>query len=145
MIVKRFMDAAAVRADEQAIAAAMTQTGRLIGAGDYKQAYAQFDDAFQENVKFEEFQQIWETIQGSVGRLQKMEWNGVPPVFSSAEGSAMATAIARMKFERATEERYDVMLRKVGNKWLVNSLPQFFRPRQQPQRPKDQFTDPRLG
>jgi hypothetical protein len=139
MMVKKYMDAAAVRADEQAIATTITQTGRLIGVGDYKQAYAQFDDAFQQNVTFEEFRRLWETIQGQVGKLEKMEWNGVRPDFKSAEGSPMAGVIARTKFEKATEERYDLMLRKVGGKWLINSLPQFFRPKQPQRKPADEF------
>ena len=140
MMVRKYMDAAAVRSDEQAIAAAITQTGRLIGGGDYKQAYAQFDQAFHANVTYEEFRRLWETIQSSqVGKLQKMEWNGVRPAFGSAEGSATAAVIARLKFEKANEERYDVMLRKVGGKWLINSMPQFFRPRGQQRKAADDF------
>ena len=42
MMAKRYVEAAAVRADEEAISSTIAQTGRLIGAGDYKQAYAQF-------------------------------------------------------------------------------------------------------
>jgi hypothetical protein len=149
MMVQRYLEAAAVRNDEQAIAAAMSQTGRLIGGRDYKSAYAQFDDDFQQRFPYEQFQRTWETVQSSyVGKVEKMEWNGVRPVFQSAAGSTVATAVGRIKFQNAEEERYELMMRKVGNKWLINALPAFFRERgqqQRQQRPADQFNDPRLG
>jgi len=149
MMVQRYLEAAAVRNDEQAIASAIAQTGRLIGGRDYKSAYAQFDDAFQQQFSYERFQQTWETVQSSyVGKLEKMEWNGVRPAFRSAEGSPVANAVGRIKFQNAGEERYELVMRKVGNKWLINALPAFFReqrPQQRQQKPADQFNDPRLG
>ena len=70
------------------------------------------------------------------------------PIFQSSAGSTVANAVGRIKFQNADEERYELLMRKVGNKWLINALPAFFRERgqqQKQQKPADQFNDPRLG
>jgi hypothetical protein len=74
-----------------------------------------------------------------------MQWNGVTPAFESGGGTTMAATKAKVKFEKGQEERYDVILRHEDGKWLINALPQFFKPRTpQQKKPADLFTDPKL-
>jgi hypothetical protein len=146
MMVQRYREHAAVRGDEQGIAAAISEFGQSLKAGDYTQAYGRVDDAFKDNVPFDVFGQLWERIAQSVGRVEILEWNGVTPDFQSSAGSPTAGIKAKLKFQRGEEERIDVLLRKVGDKWLINALPQFFkgRPPRSPHQRDDVFSDPRL-
>jgi hypothetical protein len=119
---------AGVRGDENKIAATLSQAGEFIRDGKYREAYALHDDDFQNRVKFPQFESTWKSIQAPapLGRVQSMEWNGVTPAFGSEKGSAIAATKARMKFERAQDERFDVGLRRVGNRWLISHFPAFF-------------------
>jgi hypothetical protein len=145
MMASRYMQYAAVRNDANAIAATIADTGKLVQAADYKKAYDQFDAQFKRNIPFDQFQQTWQGVQTYIGKLQTMEWNGVMPAFESGAGTTMAATKAKVKFEKGQEERYDVILRHEGGKWLINALPQFFKPRPPQKKPADDFTDPRLG
>jgi hypothetical protein len=146
-ITKEAMEIAAVKGDENKIAATLSQLGQLLHDGKYKEAYALHDDDFQNRVKFAQFESTWKSIQAPqpLGRVQKMEWNGVSPSFGSEGGSPMATTKALLRFEHAQEERVDLMMRRVGDRWLISHFPSFF-PERRPgkQSSNDTFTDPSL-
>jgi len=131
MVTMEAVALASVRGDENKIAATLRQAGEFIRDGKYHEAYALHDDDFKDRVKFPQFETTWKSIQapaprGPLGRVQSMEWNGVTPAFGSEKGSAIAATKAKMKFERAQDERFDVGLRRVGNRWLISHFPAFF-------------------
>jgi hypothetical protein len=144
-ITKEAMAIAAVKGDENKIAATLAQVGQYLHDGKYKEAYALHDDEFQNRVKFPLFESTWKSIQSPMplGRVQSMEWNGVSPSFASEGGSPVAATKARMKFERAQDERFDVLLRRVGDRWLISRFPSFF-PERRPSKPSGDFSDPSL-
>ncbi|MDB5323754.1 MAG: hypothetical protein JWN40_5385, partial [Phycisphaerales bacterium] len=124
-ITKEAMAIAAVKGDENKIAATLAQVGQYLHDGKYKEAYALHDDDFQNRVKFPQFESVWKSAQSPtpLGRVQSMEWNGVSPSFGSEGGSAIAAAKVRTKFERAQDERFDVVMRRVGDRWLISRFP----------------------
>lgn len=135
----RYLAYAAVRNDTNAIASTLVDTGKLIGAADYRRAYdQQFDAQFKRNIPFDRFQQIWKNLQSDsyVGTLQTIRWNGVTPAFESGGGTTMAATKAKIKFEKGNEERFDVILKLEDGKWRINAMPQFFQP---PKKPADNF------
>jgi hypothetical protein len=44
-----------------------------------------------------------------------------------------------MRFERAQDERVDLVMRRVGERWLISHFPSFF-----PERRSSTFSDPSL-
>lgn len=134
-----YRDYASVQGDSRKIAQTVSSVGELIRTRDYAAAYKLFDDDFHNRVKPEKFRETWELAQRDDrwGRLQVMEWNQVTPVFESAAGSKTAYVKLRMKFEKLqSEDRFDALLLKVGDKWLIQHLPTFFPPPKKAQ-PKD--------
>jgi hypothetical protein len=139
------MEIAGVRGDQKAIASTLSQIGSFVRQGQYKEAYALFDSDFHDRVSLQQFQQTWESAQtpppaGPLGRLESMEWNGVTPIFESQAGSRVALTKVRLKFQRGKDERFDLEMRQVGNRWLITNFSQLF-PTRKPQqgRPADQF------
>lgn len=139
-VVKEGLEIAANRDDENKIAATLADVGRFVREGKFAEAYALFDDAFQNRVKPEKFKETWEQFQDpkALDRMTSMEWNGVSPRIESAGGSPLAEARAVIKFKRAAADRFDVTLRKVGSKWLIARLPVFF-PEPKKSKPEDVF------
>jgi hypothetical protein len=146
VITKEAVAIAAVRGDENKIAATLSQLGKYLHDGKYKEAYALHDDDFQNRVKFAQFESTWTTIQAPqpLGRVQTMEWNGVSPSFATEGGSPMAAAKAVMRFERAQDERVDLVMRRVGERWLISHFPSFFPERRSSKQSGDTFSDPSL-
>ena len=126
-VVKEVMAITAVSGDKAQISVTLAQAGSLIREQKYKEAYALFDPTFQSYFKFEQFQSIWTSVQSprSLGPLESMQWNGVVD-FETAAGARVALTNAKMKFARSQEERFEVTLRKVGEKWLILRFPSFF-------------------
>ena len=146
-ITKEALAIAAVKGDENKIASTLSQLGQLLHDGKYKEAYALHDDDFQNRVKFAQFESRWKSIQSPqpLGRVQKMEWNGVSPSFGSEGGSPMAALKAMMRFEKAQDERVDLIMRRVGDRWLISHFPSFFpEPRHGSSQANDTFSDPSL-
>lgn len=116
------------RGEENRIADTLSKLGQYIHDGKYQEAYDLHDDGFQSHFTFAQFQRTWKTIQAPTppGHVISMEWNGVPPVIESSSGSLLAATKARAKFEKAQDERFDVILRKVGDRWLITRFPAFF-------------------
>ena len=70
---------------------------------------------------------IWQQLaEGTLGKLEVFEWNGITPYFESAEGRKMAATKLRAKFEKGVEDRFDVVLRETEGKWLISQLQSFF-------------------
>jgi hypothetical protein len=145
-ITKEAVEIAAVKGDENKIAATLSQLGQFLHDGKYKEAYALHDDDFQNRVKFAQFESTWKSIQAPqpLGRVQTMEWNGVLPYFKSEAGASVAETKALMKFERAQDERVDLVLRRVGDRWLITHFPSFFPVRRPSKQATDTFSDPSL-
>jgi hypothetical protein len=141
------MVSAGVKQDEQRIAGTISQLGRELGAGNYAAAYALFDDEFQDRIKPDAFKKTWEAVQAPtpLGRLQVLEWNGITPVFESAGGAKTATAQARMKFTRGNEERVELVMHQLGDRWVVLRFPTFFPEKKPGRQPEDVFDDERLN
>jgi hypothetical protein len=127
-VAKESMAALATRSDEQRIAATLNDLGAAIKAQNYKDAYALFDDEFQDRVKLKAFSDTWSAVQApnGLGKLESLAWNGVKPQFVPSGGSRGAYVKALVKFARSNEERFDVALRQVGDRWMVTQLPAFF-------------------
>lgn len=123
---KEVLAIASLKGDENQIAATLRGIGLAIRDGKFDQAYANFDEAFQERVKLEQFKQAWDNVSRMLGPLETMEWNGVHPIFESSAGAQQAETRARVKFARSSEERFDVFLQKIGGKWRVTRFPTFF-------------------
>jgi hypothetical protein len=117
-----------VRNDERGISAALVELGGVLREQKYKDAYALFDDEFQNRVDAKRFTSTWTAVQSKdgLGRLESLKWNGVRPQFLTLGGSRAAYVKALVKFERSAEERFDIVLRQVGDRWLVAQLPAFF-------------------
>jgi hypothetical protein len=128
------------RGDETRIAQTLAKLGQYIKEENYKAAYDLHDDRFQNAFTFAQFQSTWKSVQvpSSLGKITSMEWNGVAPYMESEGGSPLAATKARVKFEKGTEERLDFILRKVGERWLIDKFPDFF-PERKPSAKKDVF------
>jgi len=128
------------RGEESRIADTLSKVGQYIHDGKYKEAYDLHDDGFQNHFTFAQFQTTWKSVQAptSLGKVITMEWNGVPPVIEGSSGTQLAATKARVKFEKAQDERFDVILRKVGDRWLITRFPAFFTP-PRPAAKKDVF------
>jgi hypothetical protein len=144
-ITKEAMEIAAVKGDENKIASTLSQLGQFLHDGKYKEAYALHDDDFQNRVKFAQFESTWKSIQAPqpLGRVQTMEWNGVSPYFKTEAGASVAEIKALMRFEKAQEDRVDLLMRRVGDRWLV-SQSSYFPVRRASKQSNDTFSDPSL-
>jgi hypothetical protein len=133
-VAKEGIAIARVKGDENRIAATLNQYGAAVRDAKYKEAYDLCDDDFQNNVSYDHFKKSWEQMLANspLGKLEVMEWNGVSPIFESAAGSRLAGTKIRMKFAKGNDERFDVTLRQVGDKWLVYRMPDFFVPEKKP-------------
>jgi hypothetical protein len=126
-IAKEGIAVARVKGDESGIASTLDKVGEAVRQGKYEDAYGLFDTDFKKNVKPEVFKSRWEEIvRGSLGKLELFEWNGITPYFESAEGHKMAATKVRTKFEKGTEDRFDVILRETDGRWLISQLKGFF-------------------
>jgi hypothetical protein len=126
-IAKEGIAVARVKGDESGIASTLSKVGEYVRQDKYDDAYALFDTDFKQRVKPELFKSRWqEIVQGSLGKLEIFEWNGVTPFFESAEGHKMAATKVRTKFEKGTEDRFDVVLRETDGRWLISQLRGFF-------------------
>jgi hypothetical protein len=128
------------RGDETRIADTLAQLGQHIRQDNYKAAYDLHDDSFQSRVTLPQFQSKWKSVQAPdpLGKLISLEWNGVPPYIESEGGSPLAATKAKAKFEKGQDERFDIILRKVGDRWLIDKFPDFF-PEKRPAPKKDVF------
>jgi hypothetical protein len=118
---------AKVKGDESRIASTISQVGDLVRQGKYDEAYGHFDTDFKQRVTPELFKSRWQSIvEGTLGKLEIFEWNGITPVFESAEGHKMAGTKVRTKFVNGTEDRFDVVLRETDGRWLISQLRGFF-------------------
>ena len=144
-ITKEALAIAAVKGDENKIASTLSQLGQFLHDGKYKEAYALHDDDFQNRVKFPLFESTWKGIQAPqpLGLVQTLAWNGVSPSFGSEGGSPIAAIKAVMRFERAQDERVDLIMRRVGDRWLISRFPSFF-PERRPSKQSSDFSDPSL-
>jgi hypothetical protein len=127
-IAREGIAVAKVKGDESRIASTINQVGELIRQGKYDEAYALFDTDFKKNVSAQQFKGRWQQIvEGSLGKIEMFEWNGVTPVFESAEGHKLAGTKVRTKFEKGTEDRFDVILRETDDgRWLISQFASFF-------------------
>jgi hypothetical protein len=124
-----------VKGTESAIAATITKLGDSVRQEKYKEAYELFDPDFRSKVSLDRFQARWQTVQSAnLGKLEVFEWNGVTPVFESAEGHRLAITKARAKFVKGFDDRFDVILREVDGRWEIMRLESFF-PTAPPQGP----------
>lgn len=123
-----------LRQDARDMAATIRQIGQHIRARQYPQAYALFDQDFQDRWPLPEFQRVLDGIQnpGALGSIDVFEWNGVAPYFPRYSSVRIGDMKVRIHFsggkmaQQGLEDRYDAALRQVGDKWLVVNLPQFF-------------------
>lgn len=126
-IAKEAIAVARVKGDESGISSTLAKVGESVRQGKYDEAYGLFDTDFKKGVKPELFKSRWEEIvQGPLGKLEIFEWNGITPYFESAEGHKMAATKVRTKFEKGTEDRFDVILRETDGRWLISQLKGFF-------------------
>ena len=126
-IAREAIAVARVKGDESGISSVIAKVGEAVRQGKYDDAYGLFDTDFKKNVKPELFKSRWEEIvKGSLGKLEIFEWNGITPYFESAEGHKMAATKVRTKFEKGTEDRFDVILRETDGRWLISQLKGFF-------------------
>lgn len=130
--------------DAAAIASTLSDVQRLVRDNKYPEAYELFDQDFRARVTPKQFEAAWRAMQGEkppgLGPLETFAWNGVTPEFGSAGGARIAGLVARIKFARSNEERIDVIVRQVGNRWLINSVPFF--PRERGRGDRDPFDLP---
>ena len=140
---RQVMDHLQESRESQDIGGAINAFGDRLRAQDFTAAYALCDDDFKSQVKFDQFQSMFQNIVASVGAMESWEWNGVRPFLADAQGSRMAYTKAKVKFARTgAGDRFNVILRQVSGKWLVNSLPDIFQPKKQLN--KSDFDDPSL-
>jgi len=129
--------------DERAIAQTISDIGRYVRAGEYDKAYELFDPVFQNVWKLPEFKRVWDGIQGNprVGKLEKLEWNQIPPQSGGDAGGAPTMVTKAVgKFQGTGEDRFDIQLRKQGDRWLVIDFPSLFPlERKKPASPASQF------
>jgi hypothetical protein len=127
-ITRDLIASARASGDEAKIADTISKLGQYVKEKDYKAAYALHDDTFQNKVPFAQFESTWKSVQvpSSLGKIVSIEWNGVTPYIESEGGSPLAATKAKVKFEQAKDERFDVILRKVGDRWLITRFPAFF-------------------
>jgi len=139
-ITRDVIAVARAKGDETRIADTLSKLGQYVKDENYKSAYDLHDDAFQSRVTLAQFESKWKSLQAadSLGKMESMQWNGVPPYIESEGGSPLAATKAKVKFEKANEERLDFILRKVGDRWLIAKAPNFF-PEARPSAKKDVF------
>jgi len=141
VIIKEGAAIAAKQGDEHKIADTISQVGQFVHDGKYPEAYALFTDEFHQNVTPQQFASTWKMVQSGppvgLGKIQALEWNGVSPVFETEAGAPIAITKAKLKSERAQDERFDIVLRRVGNRWLVTRF-QFF-PEKKRTKPADDY------
>jgi hypothetical protein len=127
-ITRDVIAVARAKGDETKIAETLARLGQYIKEENYKGAYDLHDDAFQSKFPLTQFESTWKSVQtaSSLGKIVSMEWNGVPPYIESEGGSPLAATKAKVKFEKAQDERFDIILRKVGDRWLIARFPAFF-------------------
>jgi hypothetical protein len=130
-VVKEWREIAAKQDDENKIAATLSDVGKFIRAGQFDGAYALFDDAFRKRVSLKQFKSTWDAVQApaALDQMQSMEWNGVSPHVESAGGIPLAETKAIIKFKKVSAERFDVTMRKVGDKWLISRMAFFPEPK----------------
>jgi hypothetical protein len=88
------------------------------------------------------FQSRWQTLQSAdLGKVEIFEWNGVTPVFESADNRRLATTKVRAKFVKGFDDRFDVILRETGGKWEVLRLESFFPTAPAPSAPNQKSND----
>ncbi len=67
------------------------------------------------------------TIQSAdLGKLEVLEWNGVTPVFESADNHRLAITKVRVKFVKGFDDRFDIILRENPGQWDIFRLESFF-------------------
>ena len=127
-ITRDLISVVRARGDETRIADTLAKLGQQIRDENYKGAYDLHDDAFQSKFPLTQFESTWKSVQAasSLGKIVSIEWNGVAPYIESEGGSPLAATKAKVKFEKAQDERFDVILRKVGDRWLITRFPAFF-------------------
>jgi hypothetical protein len=116
-----------VKGTETAIATTIAKVGDAIRQEKYKDAYEHFDPDFRAKVSLERFQSRWQTVQSTdLGKLEVLEWNGVTPVFESADNRRLAITKVRVKFAKGFDDRFDIILREDADKWDIFRLESFF-------------------
>jgi len=119
----------AVREDENKIEATLTEAGKLIREGKYKEAYGMYDESFHSYVTLDQYQNTLAAVQKQMlGPMESMEGNGLIQ-FESAGGTRVAVTKAKIKFARTDVERYDVTLREINGKWTILRFPFFQEPK----------------
>ncbi len=119
---------------ERQIAAIARQMGQWVAAEDWDPLWNLFSDRFKtQRIKItrEQFIQRWKDLQAPFrGRVRSIKWNGVSMVFQTDARSGFPAAICMVivDLENATPWRQPVIFRKIGDRWLIDDMPEVFPP-----------------
>ena len=127
------------RADRQAIAAELSELGRLVHETKYDEAYKLFSSRFQDRVPLQTFTEKWTQLNSfpNLGKVRSIEWNKTTILFQSdpSSGARVAFATAWLHFEKdESPGRYTFDFRKSGPNWEIDGVQLLFPTEQQPAR-----------
>ena len=120
------------RADRQAIGQFKEALAKQVQAGNFSAAYAKFSDRFHQRYTEQAFSDRFKLITKYYGELKSIGWNGLAE-FSPDEttGTQYAAVSLEFNFEK-NPLRDTATLRKEGDQWVIENLPDMFPPPQQP-------------
>lgn len=117
------------RSDARQISQVAHDFGQDLADGRFDDAYALFDDTFQQRVGLNDFKAHLTGLQHGKYLPSGIEWNGLA-VFQTADtGVETAEAMVKMHYKGIEgEERAPARFRREGNTWLIDDLPRMFPP-----------------
>ena len=137
VLVRSATEGVRTRADRQVIGAVTEDLAKKISAGDVQGAYnTYFSERFHQRIPEAMFAERLKLLEGYYGPLQSTSWNGLAE-FTDDEttGARYAIVTVQFNFAKAPGPLKDTAtLRKEGDKWLIENLPDLFPNPQQPRR-----------
>lgn len=130
-IAQQVIHAQDTRQDREAVGKLINQFSQDLTAGDYQKTYTLFTEHFrQDRIDFQEFTTRLKPVQLNplYGTLKKVGWNGLVEFrIDPRLGYQQGVALIDFDFEKTEAPlRVDVQLRKEGNEWKFDDIPQFF-------------------
>jgi hypothetical protein len=122
------------RADREVIAKVTADVAQKVKDGNTQGAYDLFSDRFHERLSQKAFEDRLKLLQSYYGPLQSITWNGLAE-FNDEDTSGIRVAFVSLQFNfQKGPLRDTATLRKAGDKWVIEALPDLFPlpgPRQQ--------------
>jgi hypothetical protein len=128
---KQVLDMRRETAETQQIAALMKGLGENLSQRNYDQAWMKFGARFQEGMKRQDFDSVWNQIQNSpyYGQIKEIRWNGVPVAMSWEGDEPFAQGVFVVVLQNGGQDRRMTIFRKSANQgWRIDGMEGYFDP-----------------